>query len=181
MTANGDGELRRRAREIEWILLDVDGVLTDGGLMYGPLGQVNLRFDVRDGLAVRLAQKAGLEVGALSGRRSRALERRARELGFSELITGSRDKSADFNRFLERHATEPRRVAFVGDDLPDIVVLGRCGLSFAPADAAAEVRAIAHTTLARNGGEGCVREAIEILLKARGVWEDLLAAFSFDE
>jgi 3-deoxy-D-manno-octulosonate 8-phosphate phosphatase (KDO 8-P phosphatase) len=181
MTGTGDAELRRRASEIEWLLLDVDGVLTDGGLLYGPLGQVHLRFDVRDGLAVKIAQRAGIRVGALSGRRSRALDRRARELGFDELISGSRDKSADFNRFLERQGTQPRRVAFIGDDLPDIVVLGRCGLSFAPADAAAEVRAIVHTTLTRRGGTGCVREAVEILLRARGVWEDLLAAFSFEE
>lgn len=174
-------ELSRRAGEIEWLLLDNDGVMTDGGLHYGGFRQVFLRFDVRDGLGIKLAQRAGIKVGVLSGRRSRALDRRTRELGFDDVVSGSRDKSQDFARFLERNDTEPRRIAFVGDDLPDIVVLGRCGLSFAPADAAPEVRAIANRVLERNGGKGCVREVVECLLKARGAWEDVVAPFSFDE
>ena len=124
---------------------------------------------------------AGAKNSVPSGRRSKALERRARELGFDELIVGSRDKDTDFDRFLERHSTEASRVAFIGDDLPDIVVLGRCGLSFAPADAAPQVRAVVHKVLARAGGQGAVREAIESLLEAKGAWEEILAPFTFDE
>jgi 3-deoxy-D-manno-octulosonate 8-phosphate phosphatase (KDO 8-P phosphatase) len=174
-------EFAHRSAKIEWLLSDVDGVMTDGGLLYDRRGHVTMRFDVRDGLGVKLAQRAGLRVGAFSGRRSRALERRASELGFDDIIAGSRDKDADFDRFLSRHGTEAGRVAFIGDDLPDIVVLGRCGLSFAPADAVIEVRTVVHAVLDQEGGEGVVREVVERLLKARGVWEEILAPFTFDE
>jgi 3-deoxy-D-manno-octulosonate 8-phosphate phosphatase (KDO 8-P phosphatase) len=173
-------EFARRAAEIEWVLCDVDGVLTDGGLYYDRRGNTILRFDVRDGLALKLAQRAGLKVGALSGRRSRALTRRAGELGFDELISGSIDKGKDFEKFVERQGTTPRRVAFVGDDLPDLVILGRTGMAFAPADAVPEVRAVVHTVLDSRGGEGAVREMIERLLKARGDWDRLLSVFSFE-
>jgi 3-deoxy-D-manno-octulosonate 8-phosphate phosphatase (KDO 8-P phosphatase) len=174
-------EFANRAARIEWLLSDVDGVMTDGGLHYDRRGQVSMTFNVRDGLGFKLAQRAGLRVGAFSGRRSRALEKRASELGFDEIIAGSRDKDADFDRFLASHATDASRVAFIGDDLPDIVVLGRCGLSFAPADAAAEVSAVVHSVLEHRGGTGAVREVVELLLKARGVWEEILAPFTFDQ
>jgi 3-deoxy-D-manno-octulosonate 8-phosphate phosphatase (KDO 8-P phosphatase) len=174
-------EFASRAAKIEWLLSDVDGVMTDGGLIYDRRGHTAMRFNVRDGLGIKLAQRAGLRFGAFSGRRSRALERRASELGFDDIISGSRDKDADFDRFLSRQGAEPGRVAFIGDDLPDIAVLGRCGLSFAPSDAAAEVGTIVHVLLDHKGGEGAVREAVERLLKARGVWEEILAPFTFDE
>lgn len=173
-------ELTRRASELEWLLLDIDGVMTDGGLFYDRWGHAFLRFDARDGLGVRLAQKAGLKIGALSGRSSPALDRRANELDFDQVIKGSEDKSADFDAFLEKQGVSARRVAFVGDDLPDLRVLGRAGLSFAPADAAAEVRAVVHQVLDRPGGAGAVREMVERILRARGDWAAALAAFSFD-
>ena len=174
-------EFANRASRIEWLLSDVDGVMTGGGLHYDRRGHVAMRFNVRDGLGFKLAQRAGLRVGAFSGRRSKALERRARELGFDEIIAGSRDKDADFDRFLSRQGTDASRVAFIGDDLPDIVVLGRCGLSFAPADAAAEVRAVVDSVLESRGGQGAVREVVELLLKGQGAWEEILAPFTFDE
>lgn len=174
-------EISRRAATIEWLLTDVDGVMTDGGLYYDRRGHATMRFNVRDGLGLKLAQRAGLRVGVFSGRRSKALERRVRELGLDEMIVGSRDKNIDFDRFLTKAGTDTARIAFIGDDLPDIPVLGRCGLSFAPADAAAEVRAIAHIVLDRKGGEGAVREAVELLLKSRGDWKHALAPFTLDE
>lgn len=173
-------QLARRAREIEWILLDVDGVLTDGGLYYDRRGHGLLKFDVRDGLAIKLAQRAGIKTGVLTGRRARALKQRAAELDLDGVVVGSRDKPADFERFLERYATEPKRVAYAGDDLPDLQVLGRCGLSFAPADAVAEVRDVVHIVLTRNGGSGAVRELIEAILRARGDWERALEPFTFE-
>ncbi len=176
-----DEELERRAGELEWLLLDVDGVLTDGSLFYDRWGHALMRFHVRDGLGVRLAQRAGLKVGALTGRSSPALDRRATELDFDVVIKGSTDKSTDFDAFLEKHETTARRVAFIGDDLPDLRVLGRAGLSFAPADAAPEVRAVVHRVLETPGGSGAVREAIERLLKARGDWDAAIAAFTFDD
>jgi len=175
-----DQELARRAAELEWLLCDVDGVLTDGGLFYDRKGPALLRFHVRDGLGLKLAQRAGLQVGVFSGRASGALERRATELKLDALMMGVEDKPAEFAAFLERHNTVAGRVAFIGDDLPDLMVLGRCGLSFAPADAAAEVRTVVHRVMETAGGQGAVREAVEIILRARGIWDQLFSSYTFD-
>ncbi len=169
-----------RAGGLEWLLFDVDGVLTDGSLYFTRWGEQVKRFNVQDGLGIRLAQRAGLKLGLLSGRRSKPLEVRAAELDFDAVILGAGDKLPAFDAFLEKYQTEPRRVAFIGDDLPDLPVLGRCALAFAPADAAEEVRAAAHTVLARPGGAGAAREMIELILKARGDWDRLIAAFSLE-
>ncbi len=179
-TELSEEDFARRAREIEWILLDVDGVLTDGSLYYDRRGHGMLKFNVRDGLALKLAQGVGIKTGVLTGRKSRALRRRAAELDLDTVIVGSRDKAEDFERFLEHQATEPKRVAFAGDDLPDLQVLGRCGLSFAPADAVTEVRDVVHSVLNRRGGDGAVRELIEAILRGRGEWERVLEPFTFE-
>lgn len=175
-----DQELARRAADLEWLLCDVDGVLTDGGLYYDRRGPAYLRFDARDGLGLKVAQLAGLQVGILSGRASGALEKRVAELQLDALHMGITDKSAEFASFLARHNTIARRVAYVGDDLPDLVVLGQCGLSFAPADAAAEVKTVVHRILTARGGRGAVREMVETILKARGEWDQIFSRFTFD-
>lgn len=173
-------ELRRRARALEWLLCDVDGVLTDGRIFVGRRRELVKAFDVRDGLGVKLAQRGGLTVGLLSSRRSPAVARRARELGITEVLQGRDDKAAAFADLLERRGLEARRVAYIGDDLPDLPVLLRCGLGFCPAAAAPEVRSVAHVVLERPGGRGAVRETVETILRARGDWADLLAAYSPD-
>lgn len=170
----------RRAQGLEWLLFDVDGVLTDGHLVYTRFGEEAKVFHVRDGLALKLAQKVGLKVGILSGRKSKALEVRVHELGLDVLISGSRDKREDFETFLEEQGTQAGRVAYMGDDLPDLPVLGLCGLAFAPADAAAEVRDVVHRVLPQAGGQGAAREMIEQILKARGDWHRLLAEYSLE-
>jgi len=175
-----DLELARRAAELEWLLCDVDGVLTDGGLFYDRQGPALLRFHVRDGLGMKLAQRAGLRVGILSGRTSNALGRRVSELKLDALMTGVQDKRSEFATFLERHNTVARRVAYIGDDLPDLVVLGLCGLSFAPADAAKEVQTVVHRVLDAVGGQGAVRETVEIILRSRGTWDPLFSSYTFD-
>ncbi len=180
MAILSDEEVARRAAEIDWILSDVDGVLTDNGLYYDRRGQRLMRFNARDGLAVHLAHRAGIKIGLLTGRSSAALDRRASELGIDTVIAGSRDKAADFATFLSEVNLAPRRVAYLGDDLPDLTVLGRCGLAFAPADAAEEVRSVAHLVLAARGGRGALREAVEVVLKRRGDWEKTLSPFTFD-
>lgn len=180
MSTLSDQELARRAADLEWLLCDTDGVLTSGGLYYDRKGPALLRFDVKDGLGLKLAQRAGLRVGILSGRASGALERRSSELKLDALMMGVEDKRAEFAGFLERHNTVARRVAYIGDDLPDLVVLGQCGLSFAPADAADEVRTVVHKVLESRGGQGAAREAVEVILRSRGVWEQLFSAFTFD-
>ncbi len=173
--ALGDDELAARARRLTWLLFDVDGVFTDGRLHYTARGEEIKVFHVRDGLAVRMAQEAGLRVGVLSGRASRALERRARDLGLDEVILGHSDKGPAFARFLAAHHLEPETVAYAGDDLLDLPVLGRVGLSFAPLDAVAEVRQRVDRVLALPGGAGAVREIVETVLRARGDWERVAA------
>jgi 3-deoxy-D-manno-octulosonate 8-phosphate phosphatase (KDO 8-P phosphatase) len=172
-----DGELVRRARGLEWLLLDVDGVLTDGRLHYGGRGERLKVFHVRDGLAVRLAQRGGLKVGALSGRASAPLTRRLDDLGFDATITGRSDKAAAFAELLARQGAGPARVAYAGDDLLDLPVLARCGLSFAPADAVHEVRERVDYVLAAAGGHGAFRELVELVLSARGSWAGLVEGY----
>lgn len=180
MAILADSDFSRRAAELEWILCDADGVLTDGGLYYDRRGHDQVRFDVRDGLGLKLAQLAGLKIGILSGRESAALERRANELKLESLGMGIDDKRAGLETFLKRHNTVARRIAYIGDDLPDLVVLGQCGLAFAPADAAQEVRDVVHRVLTSPGGHGAVREMVELLLRARGDWDQLFSRFTFD-
>jgi 3-deoxy-D-manno-octulosonate 8-phosphate phosphatase (KDO 8-P phosphatase) len=155
----------------------VDGVLTDGRLVYGPAGERLKTFDVRDGLGLKLAQKAGLRVGILSGRVSEALRFRAGELGIDALLMDRSDKKPAFQEFLATQKTAAGRVAYMGDDVLDLPVLLRCGLSFAPADAVAEVRERVHKVLLRPGGQGVVREMCEFVLRARGEWDHLIAPF----
>lgn len=176
-----DQEIARRAADLEWVLCDVDGVLTDGSLYFDKRGPSQLRFHVRDGQGLKLAQQAGLKVGVLSGRSSMALDRRATELKLDAVASGVDDKRTALESFLERHNTVAKRIAYIGDDLPDLVVLARCGLSFAPADAAPEVRTIVHRVLQAPGGGGAVREMIELILRARGDWDQIFSQFTFDK
>lgn len=173
----GAGELRLRASALEWVVSDVDGVLTDGRLFYGPDGEAWKTFNVRDGLALKLAQRAGLKVGVISARGGPALERRTAELGIDAVITRREDKGTAFREFLAAHGTRAEKVAYVGDDLVDLPILLRCGLSFAPADAAPEVRDRVDHTLRCDGGRGAVREMIEWILRARGDWDRLVDAY----
>lgn len=170
-----DDQLAQRARALEWLLLDVDGVLTDGRLTYGPGGEEQKVFHVRDGLGMKLLQRTGVKVGILTGRGNAALEFRARELGVDALIQQRSDKGTAFAEFLAEQGTSPERVAAIGDDVQDLPILRRCALSFAPADAVAEVRERVDRVLTLRGGEGVVRELCEILLKARGDWERVTA------
>jgi 3-deoxy-D-manno-octulosonate 8-phosphate phosphatase (KDO 8-P phosphatase) len=170
-------ELASRARRLEWLLLDVDGVLTPGGLYYSSSGESLLRFDVRDGLAVKLARLAGLKVGILSGRGNPAVRRRARELEIDEVILERSDKATAFAELLSDKNVAGEQVAAVGDDLHDLPVLQASGLSFAPADAVPEVLAAVDHVLSTPGGYGAVREMVELVLKARGEWEPLVDRF----
>jgi 3-deoxy-D-manno-octulosonate 8-phosphate phosphatase (KDO 8-P phosphatase) len=175
-----DEDLRRRARELDWLLFDVDGCLTDGSLVYGADGEQWKVFNVRDGVGFKLAREAGLRIGILSGRGNAALEARAREVGFDALIQNHHDKDAAFTAFLSEHGAAPERVAYMGDDLLDLPVIRRCGLSFAPADAVAEVRQRVHRVVSVPGGRGAAREMCELVLHARGHWEQLVAHLLVD-
>ena len=172
-----DELLSERARELQWLLLDVDGVLTDGRLVYSPKGEQEKVFHGRDGLGLRLLQRDGLKVGIISGRESEALRVRADDLGVDWLMMERSDKGPAFAEFLAAQGVSPEKVAFMGDDLVDLPILLRCGLAFAPADAVAEVRERAHRVLGGRGGHGVVRELCELLLRARGSWEKLIAPY----
>lgn len=177
MTPLTDEELARRARALTWLLFDVDGVLTDGRLVYGESGERFKVFDVRDGLAIKIARKAGLKVGLISGRGNAALKRRMEEIQVDELCLSVTDKRTVFADFLKRQAVTPEEVAFTGDDLPDLPILTTCGLAFAPADAVDDVRTRVHRVLQRRGGRGAAREVVETVLKARGEWTGIVKGY----
>lgn len=166
-----DEALAQRCRALKLVLSDVDGVLTDGRLMLLPDGQEAKAFHVRDGLGVVMAQRAGLRVGLLSGRASLAVERRAAELRLTVARQGVRDKLVALAEILTEQGLEAREVAYIGDDLNDLGVMGAVGLCAAPADAVFEVRAQAFMLMQAAGGHGALREFIEAILRARGDWE----------
>lgn len=159
------------------IVSDLDGVWTDGRIIYTGDARETKEFNVRDGLGVRLAQSAGILVAVLTSRHSKAVERRCRELGISGLIQGATDKSMELERMVEACGLETGQVLYVGDDLPDIAPMGVAGLSAAPADAVAEVLEAADWKLERSGGAGAFRELVERLLRERGEWESVLEGF----
>lgn len=172
-------QLQRRAREVAAVVLDVDGVLTDAALYYGSRGESLKRFSARDGFAIKLAQSEGITVAVLSGRLAPPLRARLDDLGIPSdlVIQGSRDKGGDLRRLSERMAIGPERLAFMGDDLPDLPALALAGLASCPADAAPDVRARCHLICAAPGGAGAVRDLVEVLLRARGRWEEIVESW----
>jgi 3-deoxy-D-manno-octulosonate 8-phosphate phosphatase (KDO 8-P phosphatase) len=150
--------------------------MTDGTVLLLPEGGEARAFHIKDGLGIVLAQQAGLQTGLLSGRTSESVARRAAELGMTVVRQGVRDKGAAFRELLAQHGLEPHEVAYIGDDLNDLPVMADVGLSAAPADAAFEVRNQAFMVMDARGGEGCLREFVEAILKARGDWERAVGA-----
>jgi 3-deoxy-D-manno-octulosonate 8-phosphate phosphatase (KDO 8-P phosphatase) len=171
-------DLPSRAAAIELILLDVDGVLTDGSVIYADDGSELKRFHVRDGSGLKLWRAAGKRAAIVSGRKSGAVERRAAELSISPVLQGRDDKLAALTEVLATTGLRPEQVCAIGDDLPDVPVLRRCGLAIAVADACEELRAVANYVTTVPGGRGAVREAIEWLLKAGGRWNELVARYT---
>ncbi len=162
-----------RARRVRMLLSDVDGTLTDGTLWVLPDGEEIKAYHVRDGLGILLARLAGLKVGLVTGKTSRALSARAERLLVDCLYQGAIDKRVAFREILERFSLAPDEVAFVGDDLGDLAVMAASGLAAAPSDADADVRSASHYVCATPGGRGAVREVIEFILKAQGSWDDV--------
>lgn len=166
---------------IQLLLSDVDGVMTDGGVAFGETEggeQVELKtFSIRDGLGIRLWQRAGGEFGIVTGRESGIVARRAAELDIAILAQGVSDKLPVVERIAAERGVALDQIAYVGDDLPDLPVIRAVGLGVAVADAAAEVKAGADLVLTTPGGRGAVRELVEKILKDAGRWNDLLAPF----
>ena len=155
----------KKLKHIRLIITDVDGVLTDGGLYYGPDGESLKRFHARDGLGVRLLQQAGIQVAVLSGRDRPALRRRLTDLGITEAVLGQVDKWAVLSGIIERCGVSAEEVAFIGDDIPDMEVFGLCGVSVTVGDAPDYVRAKADLVLECQGGQGAFRELVDVILK----------------
>ena len=163
---------------IKLILLDVDGVLTTGDVVYTDSGEQIQSFSVKDGLGLRLAMNGGLRAGIVTGRTSGALRHRCRNLGIDLVFDNVRDKAAKLPEIVAGTGIAAEQMAFIGDDLPDIPLMRRVGLAIAVADAAPEVLAAADMVTTAQGGRGAVREACEKLLKARGAWDTVLERFT---
>jgi YrbI family 3-deoxy-D-manno-octulosonate 8-phosphate phosphatase len=167
--------LQDRCRRIELLIVDVDGVLTDGSIIYGD-NEVELKvFHVRDGSGLKLWQQAGKRSAIVSGRSAKMVAIRAAEVGIGQVIQGAADKLAALEELL--NGLTPEQVCYVGDDLPDLPVLLRCGLAVAVTDACPEVIAAAHYVTRAAGGHGAVRETVELILSAQGLWQKLVAQY----
>lgn len=167
----------QRAARVKLLVLDVDGVLTDGRVIYDVEGRETKVFDIKDGHGLKLLMRAGVEVVLLSGRASQANRVRTAELGIGEIKEGVQIKLPVFTELLEARGLQPDQAAYMGDDLIDLPPLRLAGLALAPADAVAEVRAAAHWVSRRPGGRGAVRQACEFILRAQGSWETLTARY----
>jgi 3-deoxy-D-manno-octulosonate 8-phosphate phosphatase (KDO 8-P phosphatase) len=172
--------LAERCASIELLVVDVDGVLTDGSIIYGDNGVEVKAFQVRDGSGLKLWQLAGKRAAVITGRTSPVVEIRAAELGMSPVVQGATDKLPAFCALLAGAGLTPEQTAYLGDDVPDLPVLLNCGLACAVADACAEVRTAAHYVTRTPGGRGAIREVIELILRCQGHWQPLVDRFRGD-
>lgn len=166
-----------KLKKIKLLLLDVDGVLTDGSIIYNDNGTETKAFNAKDGLGIRLLMDAGISVGIVTGRKSDALLHRCRNLGIDLVYDGIKDKAAMLKGIIETTGISSAEIAFMGDDLPDIPLMKLVGLPASVADAAEEVRGNALFVTENSGGKGAVREMAETILKAAGQWEKAIERF----
>lgn len=169
--------LDQRCQQIELVLADVDGVLTDGCLVLDNQGIETKRFHIRDGMGIKLWQKAGYRFGVVTHRSSQVVKMRAAELGVGIVRQGTPDKLATLQQILAELGLTAEQACYVGDDLPDLPVIRAAGLGVAVADACAEVRQAADFVTETRGGFGAVRETIEMILKAQRRWEDVIQPY----
>lgn len=169
--------LDRRIEAIRLLVLDVDGVLTDGAIAIDDLGVETKHFHVRDGSAIALWRRAGRQVAILSGRKAACVDLRAAELGIAPVVQGVASKLGPFLAIVEGAGVSAEETCFVGDDWADLEPLAASGLAACPADAAEEVREVAHLVASSPGGRGAVREIIERILRGQGRYEALVSAF----
>jgi 3-deoxy-D-manno-octulosonate 8-phosphate phosphatase (KDO 8-P phosphatase) len=176
--ANFAPALKKRAAKIKVVLMDVDGTITDGSvtLLSQPDGSaLEIKtFDAHDGQGLSLGRTAGLRMGVITGRESPALRRRMQELGVEFVYEKQPHKIAAYEEIVQKTGVTEDEVAYLGDDLPDITVMRRVGLAVAVGNAAPEVKSAAHHTTLRTGGKGAARELIELILKSKGVWNDMI-------
>ncbi|WP_319760736.1 HAD-IIIA family hydrolase [Maridesulfovibrio sp.] len=167
---------RQRAENIKLLILDVDGVLTDGGLYYDHEGNVMKRFNVQDGLGIKFAQKAGIELAVITGLNHGAVEKRVSELGITDYYPGQREKLPFYEKLLKDKGLKDAEVAYIGDDWIDAPVMLRVGLPMAVKNAQPEICGISKWISSREGGHGAVREAVSFILDAQGklseIWKE---------
>ena len=169
--------MRARFARVRLLCLDVDGVLTDGGLHYTDAGEESKVFCTQDGHALKMLAGTGVPAAIITGRETRLVARRAAELGIEHLYQGVGDKRVALEALLERTGLAPDEAAHVGDDIPDLPVLRRVGLAVAPANLHPALREHVHHVTSARGGDGAVREVCELIMRARGTWADALAAY----
>ena len=170
-------DIHARARRVRLAIFDVDGVLTDGALVFSGSGEELKVFNVLDGHGMKLLQASGVALAVITSRASRAVEERMRNLGIDSLFQGAQEKLPAFNQLIERQGIAAEAAAFIGDDLQDLPVLKRCGFAATVPDAPAAVRRHAHYVTRARGGHGAVRELCELIMHAQGTLEGRHAAF----
>jgi len=166
-----------KLKKIKLLLLDVDGVLTDGSIIYTDSGEEIKQFDVKDGLGIRLLIEAGIKVAIISGRSSQALAKRCNNLGIKYLFDGRRNKAESFGQILKQVKVLPEEIAFICDDLPDMSLMKKVGLSIAVSDACDTIINKADMITKAKGGKGAVREVCDSILKAQGHWQNIIEHF----
>jgi len=171
---------KKIARDIKLLILDVDGVLTDGSIILDNDGNEYKAFHVRDGHGIRMLHTAGINVAIITGRHSKVVERRAHELGITEVFQKCFDKKVAYAHLLERYSLKAEEVAFVGDDIIDTPIMALVGLPVAVADAAEEAKRFALMITKNRGGRGAVREVTDFILKAKGLWQGMFDAYFED-
>lgn len=164
-------------KKIKLLILDVDGVLTDGRIIFDSNGIESKFFNVKDGHGIKMLQRSGIEVGIISGRESKVVANRAVELGIGQVYQKALDKLVPYRQMLEATGLSDEQVAFMGDDIIDIPLLRRVGFAAAPADAVAEVLPFAHLVTKNRGGWGAVREVCDLILKAQGSWDSVTSRY----
>lgn len=162
-----------KAKDVKLLLLDVDGVLTDGNLIYSHEGKESKSFNTQDGFGLRMLQDTGVKVGIITARSSEALERRSQDLKITYLYQGSSNKLDAYKEIVQDSGLKPFEIAYMGDDWLDMVLLKRVGLAVAPANAVVEVREMVHYTTEQSGGHGAVRELCDLILEAMGKHKEL--------
>jgi YrbI family 3-deoxy-D-manno-octulosonate 8-phosphate phosphatase len=173
-------KLDERMQQIRLVLCDVDGVLTDGGIIFDNKGIETKRFHIRDGMGIKLWQRAGHRFGLITGRSSHVVQIRAGELGIDIVRQGFEDKLTVVRPLLAELGVAPENTCYIGDDLPDLPVLRNVGLPVAVADAARDVKETAHLTTKLHGGGGAVREVLEEILRVQGRWDELIRRYIGD-
>lgn len=166
-----------RCRNIRLLLLDVDGVLTDGRIIYDNNGVESKAFDVKDGHGLKLVQRAGIRVGIITGRKSQVVAHRAAELGIDILYQGAKDKMIPYRQILADHGYVDEQVAYVGDDVVDLPILRRVGFAATVSDAVDDIKPFVHYVTQRPGGRGAVREICDLLLKESGRWQEVTGRY----